>query len=151
MLVLIRGAGDIATGIALRLHRSGLQVVMTDLPRPTAIRRTVCFSPAITDGETTVEGVRAVYAPDAAAAKKYLSQGAVPVLADPELRLRRICARDGISEADARQRMAAQQSDEYYADGATAIFHNNGDMAALEKALHSAISGLRLEWRRYAR
>ena len=47
--------------------------------------------------------------------------------------------------------MAAQQSDEYYADGATAIFHNNGDMAALEKALHSAISGLRLEWRRYAR
>ena len=63
MLVLIRGAGDIATGIALRLHRSGLQVVMTDLPRPTAIRRTVCFSPAITDGETTVEGVRAVYAP----------------------------------------------------------------------------------------
>lgn len=73
------------------------------------------------------------------------------VLADPELRLRRICARDGISEADARQRMAAQQSDEYYADGATAIFHNNGDMAALEKALHSAISGLRLEWRRYAR
>ena len=78
MLVLIRGAGDIATGIALRLHRSGLQVVMTDLPRPTAIRRTVCFSPAITDGETTVEGVRAVYAPDTAAAKKYLSQGAVP-------------------------------------------------------------------------
>ena len=32
MLVLIRGAGDIATGIALRLYRSGLQVVMTDLP-----------------------------------------------------------------------------------------------------------------------
>lgn len=85
MKILIRGAGDIATGIALRLHRSGLQVVMTDLPRPTAIRRTVCFSPAITDGETTVEGVRAVYAPDAAAAKKDLSQGAVPVLADPEL------------------------------------------------------------------
>lgn len=54
MLVLIRGAGDIATGIALRLYRAGIQVVMTDLPRPTAIRRTVCFSPAITDGETVV-------------------------------------------------------------------------------------------------
>ena len=40
MLVLIRGAGDIATGIALRLYRTGIQVVMTDLPRPTAIRRT---------------------------------------------------------------------------------------------------------------
>lgn len=45
MLVLIRGAGDIATGIALRLYRAGIQVVMTDLPLPTAIRRTVCFSP----------------------------------------------------------------------------------------------------------
>ena len=47
MLVLIRGAGDIATGIALRLYRTGIQVVMTDLPRPTAIRRTVCFSPPL--------------------------------------------------------------------------------------------------------
>ena len=99
MLVLIRGAGDIATGIALRLHRSGLQVVMTDLPRPTAIRRTVCFSPAITDGETTVEGVRAVYAPDTAAAKKYLSQGAVPVLADPELACRDALHPDALVDA----------------------------------------------------
>ena len=41
MLVLIRGAGDIATGIALRLYRAGMQVVMTDLPRPTAIRRKI--------------------------------------------------------------------------------------------------------------
>ena len=47
MLVLIRGAGDIATGIAMRLWRAGVQVVMTDLPQPTAIRRTVCFSQAI--------------------------------------------------------------------------------------------------------
>ena len=99
MLVLIRGAGDIATGIALRLHRSGLQVVMTDLPLPTAIRRTVCFSPAITDGETTVEGVHAVYAPDTAAAKKYLSQGAVPVLADPELACRDALHPDALVDA----------------------------------------------------
>ena len=40
MLVLIRGAGDLATGIALRLFRSHLRVAMTDLPQPTAIRRT---------------------------------------------------------------------------------------------------------------
>ena len=54
MLVLIRGAGDLATGIALRLYRAGMQVVMTDLPRPTAIRRTVAFSQAIVLGETCV-------------------------------------------------------------------------------------------------
>ena len=73
------------------------------------------------------------------------------VLADPALRLQRICARDGISEADARQRMAAQQPDEYYAEGAAAIFHNNGDRTALEKALQSAINDLRRGWRRIAR
>ena len=55
MKILIRGAGDIATGIALRLYRAGMQVVMTDLPAPTAIRRTVCFSQAIILGEMTVE------------------------------------------------------------------------------------------------
>ena len=43
MKILIRGAGDIATGIALRLYRAGMQVVMTDLPAPTAIRRTGAF------------------------------------------------------------------------------------------------------------
>ena len=58
MLVLIRGAGDIATGIALRLWRSHIQVIMTDLARPTAIRRTVAFSQAILAGaEIEVEGV----------------------------------------------------------------------------------------------
>lgn len=85
MLVLIRGAGDIATGIALRLYRGGLRVVMTDLPQPTAIRRTVCFSQAIVLGETTVEGVRAVRADTASQALERLAEGAVPVLPDPAL------------------------------------------------------------------
>ena len=62
MLVVIRGAGDIATGIALRLWRSHIRVVMTDIERPTAIRRTVCFSQAVVFGETTVEDVTAVRA-----------------------------------------------------------------------------------------
>ena len=58
MLVLIRGAGDIATGIALRLWRSHIQVIMTDLAQPTAIRRTVAFSQAILAGAgIEVEGV----------------------------------------------------------------------------------------------
>ena len=58
MLVVIRGAGDIATGIALRLYRAGIRLVLTDLPQPTSIRRTVCFSEAIRLGETVVEGDR---------------------------------------------------------------------------------------------
>lgn len=84
MLVVIRGAGDIATGIALRLFRSGIKIVMTDLPQPTSIRRTVCFSEAIRHGSATVEGVEAVLAKDAAEAKTLAESGRVAVLADPQ-------------------------------------------------------------------
>lgn len=84
MRVLIRGAGDIATGIALRLCRARLHVVMTDLPQPTAIRRTVCFSQAIVYGATEVEGIRAVHAKNCAEAERIMARGDIPVLADPE-------------------------------------------------------------------
>ena len=84
MLVVIRGAGDIASGIALRLYRAGLQVVMTDLPAPTAIRRTVCFSQAIPEGRCTVEDVAAVRIRRPEEAAQALSEGVIPVLADPE-------------------------------------------------------------------
>lgn len=88
MLVLIRGAGDLASGIALRLHHAHLSVVMTDLPQPTAIRRTVCFSQAIVYGSMTVEDVTARFcaAPEDAAA--ILAAGEIPVLADPESKCR---------------------------------------------------------------
>ena len=82
MIVVIRGAGDLATGIALRLYRSGYQLVMTDLPEPTAIRRTVCFSEAIRQGAMEVEGVRAVHCTDAQDARNRVEQGLVAVLGD---------------------------------------------------------------------
>jgi len=84
MLVVIRGAGDLATGVALRLWRAGLQVVLTDLERPTAIRRTVCFSQAILLGSCQVENVAAQRAESAEDVPAVLKRGIVPVLADPE-------------------------------------------------------------------
>lgn len=84
MLVLIKGAGDLASGVAVRLHQAGLRVVMTDLPRPTAIRRAVSFCRVISDGEAVVEDVRARFAPDAKQAMKIAADGQIAVLADPE-------------------------------------------------------------------
>ena len=84
MLVLIRGAGDLASGIALRLRHCGFSVVMTELPRPLTIRRTVAFSDAVVNGAARVEDVEARFAPDAAAARDLLAEGLLPVLADPE-------------------------------------------------------------------
>ena len=47
MRILIKGAGDLATGISWRLHRAGYEVWMTDIAVPTAVRRSVSFSRAV--------------------------------------------------------------------------------------------------------
>ncbi len=54
---LIGGAGDLATGVAVQLYRAGFPVVMTDLPHPTAVRRTVSFCEAIPEETAVVESV----------------------------------------------------------------------------------------------
>ena len=84
MSVVIRGAGDLASGVALRLKRAHMRVVMTDIEAPTAIRRTVCFSQAIVHGEAKVEDVTARRAESPAEALELLKEGVIPVLADPE-------------------------------------------------------------------
>ncbi len=84
MLVLIRGAGDIASGVALRLYRAGFGVVMTEIARPTTIRRTVAFSDAVTNGAQTVEGVTARLALTLAEAQHFQKLGMIPVLVDPD-------------------------------------------------------------------
>ncbi len=82
--VIIRGAGDIASGIALRLYNSGLRLVMTEIERPTTIRRTVAFSEAVMNGSQTVEGVLAKRADSFEEAVSLMDQGIIPVLVDPE-------------------------------------------------------------------
>lgn len=84
MLVLIRGAGDLATGIALRLYRAKMNVIMTDLPKPTSIRRTVCFSEAVCNASTVVEDVEAVLASTPQAALELAKEGKIAALADAE-------------------------------------------------------------------
>ena len=57
MLVVMKGAGDLASGVAVRLHHAGIRIVMTEIPHPTAIRRTVSFCRAVWENEATVEDV----------------------------------------------------------------------------------------------
>ena len=99
MLVLIRGAGDLASGVALRLRHSGMDVVMTDIEMPTSIRRTVSFSEAIRCGSCAVEDVPAQRAADAAEALTLLERGILPVLADPECACREQLRPDALVDA----------------------------------------------------
>ena len=104
MRVLIRGAGDLASGIALRLHRAGLDVVMTDLEKPTAIRRTVCFSQALVLGAATVEDVTArARGIGCAGGQEILAAWEIPVLADPACSCREALRPDAARRRDPRQ------------------------------------------------
>lgn len=60
MKVLIKGAGDLATGIGCRLHRCGFSVAMTEIPIPTTVRRSVAFSRAVYEETAMVEDVTGV-------------------------------------------------------------------------------------------
>jgi xanthine dehydrogenase accessory factor len=83
ILVLIRGAGDLASGVAARLHRCGFPVVMTELPQPLMVRRMVCFGEAVYQGEMAVEGIVARRVPDVTAARQALAERIIPILVDP--------------------------------------------------------------------
>ena len=86
-LVVVRGAGDLATGTILGLVRAGFRVAALEQPRPSSIRRTVCLSEAMYEGEAQVEGVRSMRVATLAELKGLLErwgpEGPVPVLADP--------------------------------------------------------------------
>ncbi|KKM12164.1 hypothetical protein SY88_04765 [Clostridiales bacterium PH28_bin88] len=83
-LVIIRGAGDLASGIAHRLWHSGFHVMMLEQAQPTVIRRTVSFAEAVYEGKVTVEGLTAVLADNPAEAVRYMEAGQIPILVDPQ-------------------------------------------------------------------
>lgn len=87
-VVLLRGGGDLASGVALRLHRAAIRVVITELPQPLAVRRTVSFSEAVYQGQVMIEGVTANLAGSPAAVIAALQAEEIPVVVDPGSRLR---------------------------------------------------------------
>jgi xanthine dehydrogenase accessory factor len=87
-VALIKGAGDLATGVGLRLGRSGFAVVMTELATPTVVRRAVAFAEAVYEGRTAVEGVEALRIEDGGEMWLLLERGVIPVIVDPEAAVR---------------------------------------------------------------
>jgi len=85
--VLVRGGGEMATGVASVLHRAGFAVAITERAHPRAIRRTVSFAQAIFSGQVEVEQLRAQRA-ESDQVRAVWSQGEIPVVVDPEARVR---------------------------------------------------------------
>ena len=82
-LMIVRGAGDLATGVIHRLWNAGFPVIILETEQPAAIRRQVSLCEAAYEGSACVEGVTARRAADPADAMDILSGGEIPLLIDP--------------------------------------------------------------------
>ena len=81
--VLVRGGGDLASGVIYRLHRAGFRVMVIELAQPTVIRRAVAFAAAMFDDVVEIEGVVGRRVDSLEQALPVLTAGEVPVMVDP--------------------------------------------------------------------
>jgi len=81
---LIKGGGEVATGVAHRLFRAHFKVCLTETPNPQAVSRGVSFSEAVYDGEKEVEGVVAKLVKSASEILTVWGEDKLPIIVDPE-------------------------------------------------------------------
>lgn len=82
-LVIVRGGGDIASGIIHRLHRAGFKILVLEIEKPLSIRREVSFSEAIYRGQIEIEGTRGVFLENLDNLWEVIDNGHIPVYIDP--------------------------------------------------------------------
>ena len=80
--VLVRGGGDLGSGVVYRLLQAGFPVLITECAQPLCVRRAVCFGMAALDGQTTVEGITARRIATLADAQAVIDAGEIPVFVD---------------------------------------------------------------------
>lgn len=86
-IVVIRGGGDLSTGIAMRLHRSGFDVLVTEIEQPLAVRRLVSLAQAVFDGSVHVEDLEGRMVSGVDEIRQAFRDRVIPVLIDPELKI----------------------------------------------------------------
>jgi xanthine dehydrogenase accessory factor len=87
-LIVLRGGGDLASGVALRLFRTGFHIVILELEKPLAVRRTVSFAEAVYEDTQVIEDVTArLVSPDQLMVS--IESGEIPVLIDPSANILR--------------------------------------------------------------
>jgi len=85
--ILIRGGGDLASGVALRLQHVGLRVLIVEMPQPLCVRRSVSFAQAVYAQQVKIEDVSGLLIKSSSEIKSVWGQGAIPVLVDPDLEI----------------------------------------------------------------
>ena len=82
--VIVRGAGEMASGVIKHLALAGCDVIALEHPAPSCVRRLVCYAAACFESTVTIEGVKAVRVETAAEAVAMTGEQVVPLLIDPE-------------------------------------------------------------------
>jgi xanthine dehydrogenase accessory factor len=103
-IIALRGGGDLGSGVACRLHRSGFRVVILEVEQPLVVRRTVSFAQAVIDGKATVEEVTAVRVATLAEVRQAWQDGYLPVMVDPEVKVNAELKPDVIVDATLAKR-----------------------------------------------
>lgn len=102
--VLIRGGGDLATGVAARLHRSGFGVIITEIAKPKAVRRLVALAEAVFTGRVEVEELECQLVEGPQEALKILNEGIIPILIDPKATIRHSIKLSALVDARMRKK-----------------------------------------------
>jgi len=129
LVILIRGAGEMATGVAHRLASCHFKVCMTETSNPQAVRREVAFSEVIFDSEKEVEGITATRVESAGRISEVWREGKIPVLIDPEAKVKDFLKPDVLIDATlAKKNLGTKITDAPLVIGLGPGFHAGKDV-----------------------
>lgn len=139
LVVLIRGGGEVASGIAYRLHLSHLKVCLTEIATPVAVTRGTTFSEAVFDGVKEIMGVKAELVP-ARQEEIYRvwQQGNIPIVIDPEASIKDKIKPDVLVEATmAKRKTSTKITDAPLVIGVGPGFYAGRDAHIVVESNHS--------------
>lgn len=112
-VIIVRGGGDLATGVAVRLAKSGFRVIVTELSKPMSVRRMVSCSEAVYRGQLEIEDTLALRVDTFNDALEMCGPQLIPVLIDPELQMIRFEVVDAIIDARLLKKDVVYALDKY--------------------------------------
>ena len=139
LIVLIKGGGEVASGIAHRLHCSHFRVCLTEIANPLAVSRGTAFSEAVFDGVKTIEGVTAQFV-SVSPEEIYRAwqQGNIPIVIDPEASIKEKIKPDVLVDATmAKRNIGTEITDAPLVIGLGTGFYAGRDVHIMVETSHS--------------
>jgi len=139
LIVLIRGGGEVASGIAHRLHRSHFRVCITEIDSPLAVSRGTTFSEAVFDGVKVIMGVRSeLVSASTEEIYRVWQQGNIPIVIDPEATIKGKIKPDVLVDAImAKRNTGTKITDAPLVIGVGPGFHASRDVHIVVESNHS--------------